>query len=150
MKMHFSFEEMIATGIMAPVLAWLVIEDFRNFRIPDAASFTLIVLGLMSSFFLELTDPADALIGLSLGFGRFFILGHVYFSVRGEDGLGIGDAKLLGAAGAWLGWRDLPMLVALAAIAALSVAMLTRHRKIAFGPWLAAAFWTFWILRVNA
>lgn len=150
MKMQLSIEEGIATVFLAPVLAWLIIEDVRSFRIPDAASLGLVVAGLLSSFVLAITHPADAFIGMSLGFGSFFILGHVYFMLRGEDGLGIGDAKLLAAAGAWLGWRDLPILVALAAIAALCFAALMRHRKIAFGPWLAAAFWTLWILKVSA
>ena len=74
----------------------------------------------------------------------------VSFRLTGEDGLGLGDAKLLAAAGAWLGWRDLPVLIVLAAVSALVFALAMRTRKIPFGPWLAAVFWVLWILRVSS
>ncbi|MEM9551735.1 MAG: A24 family peptidase, partial [Pseudomonadota bacterium] len=127
--------EWAGTVTIAPLLAWLCVTDMRSFRIPDAASLTLIVFGLVSSFWLRLTDPADALLGATLGYGVFAALGAAYVARHGEEGLGLGDAKLLGAAGAWLGWRDLPMLVALAAVSALVFALLIRSRRVAFGPW---------------
>jgi leader peptidase (prepilin peptidase)/N-methyltransferase len=67
--------------------------------------------------------------------------------------LGLGDAKLLAAAGAWLGWPALPGLVAAAAAGALAVALaraalgerLAAATRIAFGPYLALALWLFWL-----
>ena len=90
------------------------------------------------------------MIGAGAGYGVFAIMGAAHFRATGREGLGLGDAKLLGAAGAWLGWYDLPLLVALAALGALAFAALFRHRRVAFGPWLAGAFWALWVLRISA
>jgi leader peptidase (prepilin peptidase)/N-methyltransferase len=67
--------------------------------------------------------------------------------------MGLGDAKLLAAAGAWLGWQALPGLVVIAALAALAVALAQAARgaklaattRIAFGSYLALAFWLVWL-----
>ena len=63
--------------------------------------------------------------------------------------LGLGDAKLLAASGAWVGVTGLPTVLAGAAIAGLAVAgammlmgqRLDRHSALPFGPFLAAATW---------
>ena len=139
-----------ATLVMALLLAWLTVVDLRHFRIPDAASIPLILVGLGCSIALPQTSPQDALVGAVSGYAVFAGIGAVFFRLTGKDGLGLGDAKLLAACGAWLGWRDLPMLVAGAALAGLVFAVITGRRKIAFGPWLAMALWVFWILRISA
>ncbi len=69
--------------------------------------------------------------------------------MRGREGLGRGDAKLLAAGGAWLGWEALPWVVLLAAVLGLALALLQRARGMAltretalpFGPSLALAIW---------
>ncbi|MBA4773439.1 MAG: prepilin peptidase, partial [Sphingomonas sp.] len=43
--------------------------------------------------------------------------------VRGRDGLGGGDPKLLGAIGLWTGWALLPVIMFVAALAGLGVAL---------------------------
>ena len=140
----------MATALMAVLLAWLVVSDLHHFRIPDAASLPLIIIGLVCSHWLAVTPLRDAATGAIAGYAVFAGVGAVFFRLTGEDGLGLGDAKLLAACGAWLGWRDLPLLVALAAVAALIFALLTGNRKVAFGPWLAAALWVLWVLRISA
>ncbi|MEL6463988.1 MAG: A24 family peptidase [Pseudomonadota bacterium] len=142
--------EMIASVWLGAVLAWICLVDLRRFQIPDAASLGLVAVGLGFSPWSALITPAFALVGASIGYGVFAGIGALFFRWKGEDGLGLGDAKLLAAAGAWLGPRDLPILVAVAAISALCFAALTQRRRIAFGPWLAAAFWTIWLVRISA
>jgi leader peptidase (prepilin peptidase)/N-methyltransferase len=69
--------------------------------------------------------------------------------LRGREGLGQGDAKLLAAGGAWLGWEALPWVVLLAAMLGLALALfrrargvaLTRETALPFGPPLALAIW---------
>ena len=64
------------------------------------------------------------------------------------DGIGLGDAKFLAAAGAWVGWQSLPSLVLIAACTAIVLILLTRvgksgdlNRRLPFGPHLALAAW---------
>jgi leader peptidase (prepilin peptidase) / N-methyltransferase len=91
----------------------------------------------------------ESLIGAALGFAVFALIATMYRRWRGHDGLGLGDAKLLGAAGAWVGWTGLPSIVLIASLAALVVALpmamrvagRTTQHEVAFGPYLAGATW---------
>ena len=73
--------------------------------------------------------------------------------MRGRDGLGQGDAKLLAASGAWLGVAALPNVVLFAAVAGLAMAavlslggkVLTARTMLPFGPCLALATWLIWL-----
>jgi leader peptidase (prepilin peptidase)/N-methyltransferase len=92
-------------------------------------------------------------LGAFAGFAALALIASVYRRVRGREGLGLGDAKLLAAAGAWLGWHGLPSVVLIAAVSALAVALaaasgggkLAWTSRIAFGPHLALAFWLVWL-----
>ena len=146
----FSGWEWVASGLLAATLGWICVTDIRTFRIPDMASIGLLFVGLSVSFWSPLVTPAQAVFSAAGAYAVFAGLGSAYFRCFGRDGLGLGDAKLLGAAGAWLGAFDLPLLVAVAAISALVFAALTRQRRLAFGPWLSGAFWIVWIVRISA
>ena len=73
--------------------------------------------------------------------------------MRGREGLGRGDAKLLAAAGAWVGVRALPQVVLAAALAGLVAAACLRlagvrlgaQSALPFGPFLALATWLVWL-----
>lgn len=142
--------EWLASGLLAVMLAWICLVDIRRYQIPNAASLGLLALGLVLSFASPLVTPGLAVLGAAVGYGVFAGLGAAFYRYSGRDGLGLGDAKLLGAAGAWLGVQDLPLLVAAAAIGALAFAVLTQQRRIAFGPWLSGAFCIIWVVRISA
>ena len=88
-------------------------------------------------------------LGAALGWLVFASVAAGYRALRGREGLGGGDAKLLAAAGAWLGWQALPQVMLLGAVAALvgaGVLRLARDgARLAFGPWLALAIWLVWL-----
>ena len=80
-------------------------------------------------------------------------LAFAYRRLRGRDGLGGGDAKLIAAAGAWCGLAALPFVVlgsaVLGLLAALGLAVtradMTSRTQIPFGPCIALAFWLAWL-----
>ena len=77
-------------------------------------------------------DPGllgDHALGALAGFASLAVIASVYRRVRGREGLGLGDAKLLAAAGAWLGWQALPSVVLIAAASGLALALATRARR---------------------
>jgi leader peptidase (prepilin peptidase)/N-methyltransferase len=88
-----------------------------------------------------------------MGYGLFFAIAWVYRRLRGRDGLGLGDAKLLAALAAWVGLNDLPLILLLASclglaaagIGALAGKRMTAATAIPFGPFLAAAGWLLWL-----
>ncbi len=147
---QISAAEWSASAVLAVTLSWICVTDLRSFRIPDAASLGLVALGLAFSLATPLVTFEQALLGAAVGYGVFATLGAVFFWRTGRDGLGLGDAKLLAGAGAWLGLIHLPLVVLGAAVSALVFAVVTRQRRIAFGPWLAGAFWIVWVSRISA
>jgi leader peptidase (prepilin peptidase)/N-methyltransferase len=59
----------------------------------------------------------DSLIGIVVGGGVLFAIAEAYYRVRGQEGLGMGDVKLLGMIGAFLGWKLVLLTLVLASFA---------------------------------
>jgi leader peptidase (prepilin peptidase) / N-methyltransferase len=131
------------------VLVVIAEIDARTRRIPDLLSLPLIGAGLIAAYRLPLLPIQHHLIGAGVGFALFALVGELYFRRTGTDGLGLGDAKLFAAAGAWLGWQGLPMVLLIAALGGLAFAVVRgrtdRRAALAFGPWLALGFWAVWV-----
>ncbi|WP_306253963.1 A24 family peptidase [Parvularcula sp. IMCC14364] len=125
----------------------LAFIDQQTSLLPDALTLPFMLLGLMANSISLLVPWQDALIGTIAGFLTFWLIGELYYRLRGEDGLGLGDAKLLAGIGGWLGWLALPFVVLLASLAGLMLLGLVRVRGgnltlttgLPFGPPLALA-----------
>ena len=144
-----------ATLALALCLMTIAVVDWRSFRIPDAASLPLLAAGLALAWAVpglagRETDFADHLIGAAGAYLFFAALGEVIFRRTGQEALGLGDAKLFGAAGAWLGWQALPVVLLIASLTGLAFAVIQRQRagtrRIAFGPWIALGLMGTWLL----
>jgi len=136
------------------VLLALAAWDLRCGLLPDRLTLPLLLAGLAATALLVPERLEAHLLGAAAGFLSLAGLRALYRLLRGREGLGLGDAKLLAAGGAWLGWEGLASVVLLAcAAAALSLLprrlagqRLTRHSALAFGPWLALGIWLVWLL----
>lgn len=143
-------------SLLAALLGWwllaLALIDLRSWRLPDRLTLPLIVAGLAVAA-LDLLPAADllqSLLGAVLGYLALAAVAWGYRRLRGRDGLGLGDAKLLAAAGAWLGIAPLPWLVLMAAVMGLALAIararpVRPETAVPFGPPLALAFWTLFV-----
>jgi leader peptidase (prepilin peptidase)/N-methyltransferase len=142
-----------ATLLLGWTLLVLSAVDAICFRLPDILTFTLIGAGLLLSLILTDHAPGAHLAGAIAGFAVLYAIGLLYRQVRGREGLGMGDAKLAGAAGAWLGWQPLPSVILIACVVGfiwigVTVAFRGRnalHQQIAFGVPLCFAFWLVWL-----
>lgn len=144
-------------GVGWAVFGWLLLTlaalDVRHFWLPDRLTAPLAGLGLAFGGVTAGTWPIDRLIGAIVGFGCLWAIGAAYRRLRGREGLGLGDAKLLGAIGAWLGWLALPFVLLAGSVIGLIAAALSggmaRDRPIPFGAALAAGAIPGWLaLRV--
>ena len=130
------------------VLVYLAYIDLRTFRLPDVITLPLTLSGLLASGLssLEFVSFQDSLIGAVLGYTSLWLLNSLYRLAKKQDGIGMGDAKLLAALGAWLGWFALPSILLMASLTGLIGGLIwlkwqkQNHRSaFPFGPFLAIA-----------
>ncbi len=134
-----------AGAVLTLALGAIALIDARTQRIPDRLSLPLIASGLVWSALAEQPLLSHA-IGAAAGYAALAGFGWLFFRLRSHEGLGLGDAKLFAAGGAWLGWQPLPLVLLVAALGGLGYALVSARRRIAFGPWLAIAIWLVWVL----
>jgi leader peptidase (prepilin peptidase)/N-methyltransferase len=131
-------------------LAWI---DCTSFLLPDVLTLPLLLAGLALTFGVQPEALADHCLAAAFGYLSFQGLAFAYRRLRGRDGLGGGDAKLIAAAGAWCGVALLPFVVLGSAVAGLLAALalalagrtVTSRTRIPFGPCIALAFWLAWL-----
>ncbi len=138
-----------ATAVAA--LGWtlllLALLDAGHFWLPSAVTLPLTAAGLAATAALHPAALPGHVIGAAVGWASLALVAFAYRALRGRVGLGGGDAKLFAAAGAWLGWAALPLVLGSAAVAGLAVALLlwgrgvTATTRLPFGVFLAAAIW---------
>ena len=124
-------------------LAWI---DWDHMRLPDALTLPLVLAGLAAAWADGLDAATDHAMAAAAGYGLFRMVAWTYLRVRGRDGLGPGDAKMLAAAGAWVGLAGLPLTILGGALAGLALAVPRGRAALAgaaipFGPGLALAAW---------
>jgi len=135
----------------ALLLSWALLAlsliDIKHQLLPDAITQPLLWFGLFLTATGTLNGSLhDAVLGVIAGYGCFTLLAKGFHYLRGYPGLGAGDAKLLAALGAWLGWTALPFVLLIASGSAILYVLISgffwhrdRHQALPFGPWLSLA-----------
>jgi leader peptidase (prepilin peptidase)/N-methyltransferase len=129
-------------------LAYLAYVDLRTFRLPDAITLPMIIGGLVFNCLPQFafTSTQNAIAGAVVGYLFFWAMNFIYRAIRQQNVIGMGDAKLLAALGAWLGALALPEILLMASITGLlgGIIWLFLQRQslrsaFPFGPFLAIA-----------
>jgi leader peptidase (prepilin peptidase) / N-methyltransferase len=143
----------VITGLLGTALVWLSIVDIRTMRLPDAVTMPLAISGVALAWVMVWDNPFWRLASAAIGYLVLFGVAHAYRAIRGRAGLGLGDAKLFAAAGAWLGMGSLPSVMLWACMLALAgvlLAVIFKRRieastRLPFGPFLALGVWMVWL-----
>lgn len=103
------------------VLIALSIIDLKTWILPDPLNLALAVLGILFHVFIrfEIFPPYEPIFGAIVGAGLLYIIrvcGNAYYK---QESLGLGDVKLLGAAGLWLGVEGTIFAIVLGALAGI-------------------------------
>jgi leader peptidase (prepilin peptidase)/N-methyltransferase len=136
------------------ILLLIALHDERTFLIPDRL---VLLLCVLAAVFHALSDPhqlPQLAAAAAFAFGFLWLVGAAYKALRGQPGLGLGDAKLLGAAGLLLGAQGLlgTILWAVTTALALCAVLILLRRlapdkgaRVAFGSHLAFGAWMVWL-----
>jgi leader peptidase (prepilin peptidase)/N-methyltransferase len=137
-------------GLAAAVLLWALLAltciDFDTQLLPDDLTLPLLWGGLFVNLFGLFAPLKDAVIGAIAGYLALWTIYWLFKLIRGKEGMGYGDFKLLASLGAWLGWQALPVIVLLSSVvgATIGIGLLVfkgrdHNIPLAFGPYLAIA-----------
>lgn len=138
-------------GWLWALFGWLLLPlallDARHFWLPDRLGALLAVVGLLLAGPLFGANLFDRWIGALAGGAALALLAWTYRRMRGVDGMGGGDPKLVAAIGCWTGWQALPLLLLLASAGGIGWALSVQQkgdrplaeRRVPFGVFLCAA-----------
>lgn len=111
-------------ALLCAILVVLTITDIRDRILPDAVNFFGLFAGVLFSFVVAVPDGfaawlarrwfemlpserilsfADAWLGGMIGGGFLWLVAEGYFRLRGREGMGLGDVKMMAMAGTFLG-----------------------------------------------
>lgn len=152
-------------AIFSALMLVLAVTDVRVRLLPDVVNLTGAIIGLILSFFIVPVDGtalwlakkmfdfpppqpaiafADALIGGAVGAGLLWIVGEGYFRLRGREGMGLGDVKMMGMVGIFLGLKRTLLTVLLGSLlgSVIGIVIILASRKgrdyeLPFGAFLA-------------
>jgi len=131
----------------------LSLYDINSYRLPNLLTAVLFLTGAGLAYFQPRFEPLDHVIGGAVGLLFFPLLNYGYRALRGRDGIGLGDAKLLAGIGIWLSWQGLPMVLLVASVVGLIAGLIkvavkgtpAKETPIPFGPFLCLAAWIVWL-----
>jgi leader peptidase (prepilin peptidase) / N-methyltransferase len=154
-------------AIFSALMIVLVFTDLRERILPDVVNYSGFAAGLLLSLVTKPSDGsalwianrvfdfppptpvislADALLGAAFGSGLLWLVAELYFRMRGREGMGMGDVKMMLMAGAFLGLKRtlLTILVGSVLGSILGMAFMVARRKgseyeLPFGSFLGMA-----------
>jgi len=135
-----------AAAVLALLLLPLAVIDVEHHLLPDPLTLGGLAIGLIVNWFGVLVPFRDAVVGAALGAALPYAVILLYKAVRGVEGMGLGDVKLLAMIGAFLGWRGALLTLCIGAVAgaAVGLTMIVARRgrmdtELPFGTFLAGA-----------
>jgi leader peptidase (prepilin peptidase)/N-methyltransferase len=136
---------LVSRLVFTAMLIVLFGTDYDTQRLPNVITLPGIVVGLVFSLF---TPPGivASLIGAALGAGILLAVRWIWRKLRGVDAMGLGDVKMLAMIGAFLGWRQIWVVLFVASLTGATVGVLLTMRqgrsmqtRLPFGTFLAVA-----------
>ncbi len=147
----FTPGQALAYSVFVSLLIACAGIDFDLRIIPDKLTFPGIVLGLIFSVTLLRMGPADrallqSVLGIAAGAGTLLAIALIYKAVRGIEGMGFGDVKLMAMVGAFVGYKAALLTIFVGSLAGGIVGLLMVRRSskgmktsVPFGVFLSPA-----------
>jgi leader peptidase (prepilin peptidase)/N-methyltransferase len=131
--------------IFISVMIVVSVIDIQLMIIPDVINFSMILLAPLAAYFHPELTLDSSVLGIIFGGLGLYAIAATYLFLRGEEGMGLGDVKLLAAIGGWVGYQGLiPTVIGgslVGSLAGLGLMLYSRttdlKTAIPFGPFLA-------------
>jgi leader peptidase (prepilin peptidase)/N-methyltransferase len=144
-----SLPEMLVGAVFFSLLLLLAVIDLEHKVLPDALTLPGIGLGLLFALLGWTSSVLISLLGAVFGFGLM-----VAIALISRGGMGMGDAKMMALIGSFLGWKAILYVLFVASVVGsvcgilyLYLTQQDRKTPIPFGPCLALAAMTLFVLR---
>ncbi|WP_168206216.1 A24 family peptidase [Labrenzia sp. PHM005] len=133
-------------------LSWASSVDLKRMEIPDTVSIGLFPAGALWVL-IQMPDALYWRLGGAMAvLVVLFLFGRAFHFLRGQEGLGFGDVKLIASSTVWIGISNISLMILLAACSGIIVSITNMRRvgeaaareKIPFGPHLAFSLWIVW------
>ncbi len=142
----------LQTCLLGWTLLVLAAIDWRTMTLPDVLTLPLTVAGLLAVGLYDPPSLPEHAAAAMAGFLAFAGIAYLYRRLRGRDGLGLGDAKLFAAAGAWLGLAGQWSALLIATVTGLVwTGFLVWRRgpaldtRLPFGAFICIGIWLVWL-----
>ena len=139
-----SYPDFLSSALLVFACVALLLIDAEFQILPDAITLTGIAAGIGLSFVSAVRTPVSAFLGAALGAGGLWLIAFVYEKAAGREGLGLGDVKMLGMVGAFLGPSGVVVTVLLGSLlgSAVGLGLIAARRgnmqmALPFGVFLA-------------
>ncbi len=144
--LRFGASPQAATGaLFCALLTALALIDLDHYLLPDRLTLPGVAAGVVLSPWLPASGPLESLTGAVIGAGILILVINVWYWLRGEEGMGLGDVNMLAMIGAFLGWRGAlqtlmvgAVLGAVTGLALVATGRLQLRSRLPFGLFLAA------------
>lgn len=142
------------TALLGWWLLLIALLDQEHHWLPDRLTLPLVPLGLLAGWAGFGPALGDRAIGAAAGFAALEAIRLGYRRLRGREGMGGGDPKLLAGIGAWVGALQLPFILLGAGLLGLAAVLLMRRRgervtgtsRLPLGALMAIAAWAVWLI----
>lgn len=102
----FGWQPLLAVRLLfACALVVLFAIDLEHQILPNRVTLPGVAVGFLASLWLP-PGWRSSVLGILIGGGALWAVAEAYYRVRGEEGLGMGDVKMLAMVGAFLGWQQ--------------------------------------------
>lgn len=147
---HFMYlyVDWIYASLCLFLIGRLILIDIKTFQLPNSLTYSLITSGILYNVISPraFSSPEASLIGAILGFAIIWASNFIYRHFRKQDGIGLGDAKLLAGLGAILGHNAVIPILLIACLLGMIggyVWLKLRHETLnnyfPFGPFIGIA-----------
>lgn len=144
LRIHGLHPQFLIEFFLVGLLILIAFIDLDTFIIPDILSLGGLVAGLALSLVSNRVTWIGSLVGALVGGGFLLLIALAYHRVRHQEGLGIGDVKLLGMIGAFVGWEGVIFTTLAASVVGTLVGLVVMRRRreglttmLPFGPFLS-------------